>query len=198
MLCSLFLGFCITPAILHSQLEHNCIFTHHLGSLLNPNDEQHVMFTISLIQVIWSLPPAPAGCDLAFALACHTLNIYGEFAWCLILPYISIDQNIDEKLIHLSVAMHLAFLLYCHNHMSTQFMPRQLYLNIICMIKNVFFCITKMKIDNLGANFYLVLLRTDHSRLFLALYVLLSALIQMSACVSLVAVPLGWQRWSQY
>ncbi|KAH9072192.1 hypothetical protein EDB83DRAFT_2505473 [Lactarius deliciosus] len=40
-------------------------------------------------------------------------------------------------------------------------MPRQSYLDIVLMIKNVYFCIAKMKVNNPSANFYLILLRTD-------------------------------------
>ena len=77
------------------------------------------------------------------------------------LPYICIDQNLDEQLIHLSVAAHLAFLLYHHNSASTHFMPKLSYVNIVLMVKNAYFCVAKMKIDNSTANFYLVLLGTD-------------------------------------
>ena len=117
------LGFCITLAILCSQLKHNGVSTHRLGSLLNPNNKQDVILAFSLLQAIWSLPPPPAGCDPAFALAHHALNIYREFARHLILPYISVDQNLDEQLIHLSAAAHLVFLLYHHNLATTRFMP---------------------------------------------------------------------------
>ena len=51
------LGFCITPAILRSQLEHHSISPHHLGSLLNPNDKQDILLAFSLLREIWSLPP---------------------------------------------------------------------------------------------------------------------------------------------
>ncbi|KAF8274383.1 hypothetical protein EI94DRAFT_1768655 [Lactarius quietus] len=122
------LGFCITPAILHSQLEYNGISTHRLGSLLNPNDKQDMLLTFSLLREIWSFPPPPTSCDPAFALARYSLNI---------------------------AAVHLMFLLYCHNLTSTWFMPRQSYLDINLMVKNAFFCVVKMKIDNPGTNFYL-------------------------------------------
>ena len=163
------MGFCITPAILLSHLEHNGVSALQLSSLLNPNDKQDVLLAFSLLRAIWSLPPPPAGCDPAFMLARRTLNIYGEFARHLMLPYVCVDQNLDEQLIHLSAAAHLAFLLYRHNHASTRFMPRQSYLDIVLMIKNAFFCVAKMKIDNPGAQFYLVLLGTDRLETFFGL-----------------------------
>ncbi|KAN0131279.1 hypothetical protein V8E53_010983 [Lactarius tabidus] len=163
------MGFCITPAVLCSQLEFNGISPHHMCSLLNPNNKQDVVLTYSLLREIWSLPAPPATCDPTFALACRTLNIYGEFARHLMLLYVCIDQNLNEQLIHLSAAAHLMFLLYHHNHAGTHFMPRQSYLDIILMVKNAYFCVIKMKIDNLTGNFYLVLLRTDQLETFFGL-----------------------------
>ena len=77
------------------------------------------------------------------------------------LPYVCVDQNLDKQLIHLSAAAPVTFLLYRHNLASTRFMPRQSYLDIVLMVKNTFFCVAKMKIDNPSAKFYLVLLGTD-------------------------------------
>jgi hypothetical protein len=163
------LGYCITPSILCSQLEYNGISTHQLRSLLNPNDKQDVILAYSLLKEIWSLPPPSASCDPAFALARRALNIYGEFAQHLMLPYVCIDQNLDEQLIHLSAAAHLAFLLYRHNSASTRFMPRQSYIDIVLMIKNVYFCVAKMKVDNPTTNFYLISLGTDRLETFFGL-----------------------------
>ncbi|KAH9004151.1 hypothetical protein EDB86DRAFT_3208354 [Lactarius hatsudake] len=163
------LGFCITPSILRSQLEYNGVSSHQLRSLLNPNDKQDVVLAYSLLKEIWSLPPPPAGSDPAFALARHALNIYGEFAQHLMLPYVCVDQNLDEQLIHLSAAAHLAFLLYRHNSASTRFMPRQSYLDIVLMVKNAYFCVAKMKVDNPIANFYLISLGTDRLETFFGL-----------------------------
>lgn len=163
------MGFCITPAVLRSQLEHNGISPHHLRSLLNPNDKQDVVLAYSLLREIWSLPPPPATCDPTFALARRALNIYGEFVRHLMLPYVCIDMNLDEQLIHLSAAAHLAFLLYRHNHATTRFVPRQLYVDIILMVKNAYFCVAKMKVDNPTGNFYLILLGTDRLETFFGL-----------------------------
>ena len=40
-------------------------------------------------------------------------------------------------------------------------MPTQLIMDIIIMIKNVYFCITKCKVDNLNGEFWIILLGTD-------------------------------------
>ncbi|KAH9005718.1 hypothetical protein EDB86DRAFT_2795503 [Lactarius hatsudake] len=163
------LGFCVTPSILRLQLESNGTSTHHLCSLLNLDDKQDVILAYSLLKEIWSLPPPPASCDPAFALARRALNIYGEFAQHLVLPYVCVDQSLGDQLIHLSMAAHLMFLLYRHNSASTCFMPRQSYLDIVLMIKNVYFCVAKMKVDNPSANFYLILLGTDRLETFFRL-----------------------------
>ncbi|KAN0138828.1 hypothetical protein V8E53_003216 [Lactarius tabidus] len=145
------LGYCIMPSVLCSQLEINGVLVHQLQLLLNPNDKQDVT------------------CDLAFALACDALNIYGKFAQHLMLPYICVNQDLNEQLTHLSAATHLAFLLYCHNSAATRFMSRQSYLDIVLMIKNAYFCVAKMKIDNPNMNFYLISLGTDHLETFFGL-----------------------------
>ena len=163
------LGFCITPSVLRSQFESNGISSQHLRSLLNPNDKQDVVLAYSLLKEIWSLPPPPTSSDLAFALTRRALNLYGKFTQHLTLPYVCIDLNLDEQLIHLSTAAHLAFLLYRHNFASTRFIPRQSYLDIVLMIKNVYFCVAKMKVNNPAANFYLILLGTDRLETFFGL-----------------------------
>lgn len=48
-------------------------------------------------------------------------------------------------------------------------MPRQSYLDIVLMIKNAYFCVTKMKVDNPTTNFYLISLGTDRLETFFGL-----------------------------
>ena len=40
-------------------------------------------------------------------------------------------------------------------------MPTQLYIDIMIMIKNAYFCVTKTKADNPNGNFWVVILGTD-------------------------------------
>ena len=54
-------GYCITPAILWSQLQSNGVSSDRLRSLLNPNDKQDVVLCYSLLKEIWNLPPPPVG-----------------------------------------------------------------------------------------------------------------------------------------
>ena len=54
-------GYCITPAILWSQLQSNGVSSDRLRSLLNPNDKQDVVLCYLLLKEIWDLPPPLAG-----------------------------------------------------------------------------------------------------------------------------------------
>jgi hypothetical protein len=44
---------------------------------------------------------------------------------------------------------------------GTQLMPTQLYIDIMIMIKNLFFCVTKCKANNPSGKFWVILLGTD-------------------------------------
>lgn len=154
-------GFCITPPILHLHLESNGVPPHHLRALLNPNDQQDIVLGYSLLKEIWSLPLAPKDSSPSFSWAHEALRLYGQFAHHLITPYICIDLDLDEQLVNLSMAAHLALYLYRDNSACTKFMPVQSYVNIILMIKNIYFCVAKVKIDNPSGKFYIILLGTD-------------------------------------
>ena len=162
-------GFCVTPAILRSHLESNRIPTHRLQYLLNPNDKQDVVLAYTLLKEIWSLPPPPDDSSPSFARAREALNVYGQFAHHLMMPYICVDLDLDEQLIHLSAAAHMAFFLYRDGVARTQFMPTQSYIDIMIMVKNVFYCVAKAKVDNPHSNFYPILLGTDRLETFFGL-----------------------------
>ena len=68
---------------------------------------------------------------------------------------------IGEQLEHLSYAGHLALVLYVHENVCGNFLPTPLYCDIILMIKNVFFCVTKAKVDTPNDDFNIILLGTD-------------------------------------
>ena len=99
----------------------------------------------------------------------RALNLYGEFAQNLVLPYVCIDLTLNEQLVHLSTAAHLAFACYWHNSAATSFMPSQSYTDIILMVKNAYFCVVKTKVDNPSGKFYLILLGTDRLETFFGL-----------------------------
>ena len=96
-----------------------------------------------------------------FGCAWEALKLYNELAQNLIMPYICVDLNLDKQLVHLSTAAHMAFYFYTNTGAKIDFMPTQSYVNIMIMIKNVYFCITKFKKDNPNGKFFIILLGTD-------------------------------------
>jgi hypothetical protein len=95
--------------------------------------------------------------------------VYGTFAHHLVMPYVCANLDLDEQLVHLSAAAHMAFYLYRDKLARTQFMPTQSYVDIMIMIKNVFCCVAKAKVDNPHGLFYPILLGTDHLESFFGL-----------------------------
>lgn len=85
------------------------------------------------------------------------------------LPYVCVDLDLDEQLIHLSAVAHMAFFLYRDCSAHTQFIATQSYVDIMIMIKNVFYCTAKAKVNNPHGNFYLILLGTDWLETFFGL-----------------------------
>ncbi len=175
-------GFCVTPTILRTHLKLHGVPSHRLQSLLNPNDKQDVVLAYSLLKEVWSLPPLPAGSSPSFARAREALNVYRQFAHHLIMPYVCADLNLNEQLIHLSAAVHMAFFLYRDCSTCTQFMLMQSYVDIMIMVKNMFYCVAKAKVDNPHGNFYPILLGTDRLEMFFGQFGLL--LVQMQTSIS--------------
>jgi len=68
---------------------------------------------------------------------------------------------LSEQLEHLSAAAYLTLALYVHNDVQSQFIPNMLFIDIGIMIKNVFFCVAKVKADHPMQPFFIVLLGTD-------------------------------------
>jgi hypothetical protein len=66
-----------------------------------------------------------------------------------------------EQLEHLSAAIHLILALYVHGDAKSDFIPSTLFTDIGIMVKNVFFCVAKAKLDHPTEPFFIVLLGTD-------------------------------------
>ncbi|KAN0139589.1 hypothetical protein V8E53_002618 [Lactarius tabidus] len=150
--------------MLMNHLDYKHMFKHqrnllmrHKGVLIQgfcahlESNSQDIVLAYSLLKEI---------CP-SFARAQEALNIYGQFVHHLMMPYIC--------LIHLSAAAHMAFFLYRDGFAHTQFMPMQSYVDIMIMVKNVFYCVAKAKVDNPHSNFYPILLGTDCLETFFGL-----------------------------
>lgn len=77
----------------------------------------------------------------------------------MVFPFLCIDLSLSKQLEHLSAAAHLALVLY--NMKGPEFIPTNLFLDLLLMIKNAFFCVAKSKIDNPDGLFWIILLGTD-------------------------------------
>ena len=59
------------------------------------------------------------------------------------------------------MAVHLVLMLYVHKDAKSTFILNVLFVDIGIMVKNVFFCVAKVKVEHLMHPFYIVLLGTD-------------------------------------
>ncbi len=149
----------VTPAIIMNHLKSEGHTAVHINSLFKPNDTQDVRLAFDLLKAIWSLPNATRHENPSFFAARHALRTLGKLFYHVVFPYMCTDLSLTEQLEHLSAASHLAFILYYTS--GKEFMPTLLYQDLAIMVKNVFFCVAKAKVDDPEGKFYIVLLGTD-------------------------------------
>ncbi|KAF8267319.1 hypothetical protein EI94DRAFT_1771895 [Lactarius quietus] len=147
-------GIWITPAVLRSHLLEAGYKPQHIRPMLNPNDKQDVLLAYTLLRDIWSLPRLTSGAPGRINTR-ESLHLFGSMC------HIS-SCCISDQLEYLSYAAHLALVLYAHDKACNDFIPTALYIDLILMVKNVFFCVAKAKIDTPNDNFNIILLGTDH------------------------------------
>jgi len=147
-------------SIVRLQLISEGATQEHIQASFNPKDLQDVHIAFNLLKDIWSLPHIPLATNPSpgFSKAQEALWIFGKILFHVIFPYLCIDLSLSEQLEHLSAVSHLGLLLY-HGG-GKDFLPTELYINIMIMIKNVYFTVAKAKADGLDS-FWLILLRTD-------------------------------------
>ncbi|KAF7326445.1 hypothetical protein MVEN_02615000 [Mycena venus] len=162
-------GFRITPAIIMEHLRQDDLLDRTIRSFLNPNDKQDVLNAFSLLKAIWELPDAPANATPTFCRAREALKIFGKLGYYLIMPYVCVELDLSTQLSYLSAAAHLLLDLFIHDNARTSFMPVQTLVNLMIMIKNVFFCVAKTKVDIPDGKFWLILLGTDRLEVFFGL-----------------------------
>jgi hypothetical protein len=77
----------------------------------------------------------------------------------MIFPFLCVDFTLSEQFEHLSAAAHLVLTLY--RLAGPKFIPTNLFLDVMLMIKNAYFCLAKAIADNPQGSFWLILLGTD-------------------------------------
>ncbi|KAF9455979.1 hypothetical protein BDZ94DRAFT_1302808 [Collybia nuda] len=154
-------GFRVTPSIIKTHLQSAGLSSAHIHSLFNPDDKQNVKMAFDLLKDIWSLPPATEAESKrpGFSRGREALRILGKLLHHIVFPYLCVDLSLSEQLEHLSAAPHLLLVLYCKG--GKEFFPTLLFTDIMIMIKNVFFCVAKAKVDDPEGYFWIILLGTD-------------------------------------
>jgi len=77
----------------------------------------------------------------------------------MVFPYLCVELSLSEQIEHLSATAHLALILY--RLAGKEFIPTNLYIDLMIMIKNAIFSIAKAIIDNPDGKFWIILLGTD-------------------------------------
>jgi hypothetical protein len=155
-------GIHITQTVIQSHLRSNNLSSVRIDNLLKPEDKQDVKLAYDLLREIWSLPPASADARPGFTSTREAFRTLGALFRHILVPYICVDLSLSEQLTHLSAAAFLLLALWRDdNGGGTKLMPTQLFLDIMHMIKNVYFCVAKCKVDNPTGQFWIILLGTD-------------------------------------
>ena len=157
-------GVDILSSMLQSQLWQNDVPASQISNLLKPNDKQDVKLAYDLLSQIWAFPslnPEDASAQPGFTETREALCTLRKVFINILLPYVCIELSLSEQLTLLSTAAHMLLAMAHKDNAGTKLMPSQLYINLMIMIKNVYFCVAKAKVDNPIGKFFLILLGTD-------------------------------------
>jgi hypothetical protein len=154
------MGYRITPDIIRDHFRSEGLSADHIRSLFNPNDQQDVKLAFDMLKDIWTLPRVPtSNTNPGFCAAREALWMLGKLLYHMTFPYLCVDLSLSEQIEHLSAAAHLAIALY--KLAGKDFIPTNLYIDLMLMIKNVLFCVAKAKADDPDGEFWIILLGTD-------------------------------------
>lgn len=112
-----------------------------------------------MLKDIWTLPQTSTNQSYGFLESCEALWILGKLLYYMVYPYLCVKLSISKQLEHLGATAHLALALY--KLAGTEFIPKNLYIDLMIMVKNVFFCVAKAKVDDPDSEFFLILQETD-------------------------------------
>ena len=118
-----------------------------------------------LLSSIATLPPPLHTDSPSEQKSRNILRLLGELYTHLLEVYTNINLSLHQQLIHLSAAAHLILAFYSREKGGA--MPSQLYFDLMTMVKNAYFCVAKMQIDDPEGSFWIILLGSD---LFEALF----------------------------
>lgn len=150
----------INIPILHKHLLATGLTETKVSSMLAPNDKQDVVLMVQLLNAIAQLPQTAQPDDHPNSHASRRiLQLLGHLYQNILEAYLETTLSLHEQLTRLSAAAHLVLALYATY--CGDFIPIQLFFDVMSMIKNAFMCVAKTQIDDPDGKFWLVLLGTD-------------------------------------
>ncbi|KAF7970084.1 hypothetical protein HWV62_25070 [Athelia sp. TMB] len=150
----------ITTSIIRKHLKDSGAMSDSaITAVLSPNDKQDVVLMIQLLNALATLPPARSDDNQSYQSSRRVLRLLGTLYRHILLAYMQVSLSLHEQLAHLSAAAHIALALY--SQFKGDFVPIQLYFDVMSMIKNVYFCIAKTQVDNPDGKFWIIILGTD-------------------------------------
>jgi hypothetical protein len=152
-------GVVITTAVLKMHLMKNGMTESAADSILSPNDKQDVTLMIQLLNSLAQLPDASDEDDPSIHASRRILKLLGQLYRNLLEAYLDPTLSLHEQLTRLSTAAHIALALYFRD--KGNFIPIQLYFDVMAMIKNAYFCVAKTQKDDPDGHFWIILLGTD-------------------------------------
>lgn len=152
-------GIQITPSVLRVHLLASGLSETSADALLNPRDRQNVPNVYRLLATIMKLPDTAEDASDTTRLSRRALRLLGRIYFNLLDAYTNISLSLHEQLTRLSTACHLVMQLYISGKDS--FIPSQLYIDIMIMVKNAFFCVAKTQSDDPTGRFWIILLGDD-------------------------------------
>ena len=185
---SIVCGVRLMCGLIHKHLQDASHFDAHTEHILNPIDKQDVMLVYTLLKDLWSLSSAnPDLSNQLYIEVRDALWLYGKFSYHLIFAYTCTELSLFEQLEHLSMAIHLVLALYVHDNTKSLFIPNMLFVYIGIMVKNVFICVAKAKMDHPLKPFFIMLLGTDHLK---TLFGILHTMIENDANLDMLQLVL--------
>ena len=152
-------GVVITKSILKDHLMSAGMSDTAAEAVLDPNDRQDVVLMIQLLNSLAQLPAVDSDSNPSIRASRRVLRLLGQLYRNLLEAYMDPSLSHHQQLSRLSATAHLTLALYSSNH--GDFIPVQLYFDTMTMIKNVYFCVAKVQVDNPDGNFWIILLGTD-------------------------------------
>ncbi|KAI0026869.1 hypothetical protein K488DRAFT_75011 [Vararia minispora EC-137] len=134
-----------------------------LTALFNVADKQDVNLTYRLAFLIWELRRVliPNHRETTYIQQRKAIVLFADLWFNLMTPYICITLFLSDQLLRLSTAAHMLLTLYFHEGAKSHFLPNPLFIDIMLIIKNTYFCIAKVKADNLRSTWFLIWMGTD-------------------------------------